>query len=897
MLMAGECAFTSWWRPLGRNDRWAVLVLVVLPTMIFGLPALFGHPAIAQDNLIQNFPLRVLTGEQLRSGHLPLLNTLANSGTPLLGGMNAGSFFPLTLLFVIPAPILMWVVNLVVVYAAAGIGLFALLRWYRISTWSAFVPAVLYSLTGAMNGQLVHLGVVQGFALLPWYVLAIVSLERTVSGWAHGARLGERVSSAAPSVLGITALWALTTLSGEPRAIAEMELLGAVLILIGVLAPRARPAPSWPRRVEFVIANAVGIAWGALIGLAQLLPGWSFINISQRTGLGYQFFGAGSLPVRWTSLLLIPDLVGGNGVAKQPAYFTHYNLPEVTGYVGVVALIATFAFVLRVTRRGWREAERPFVPFLVVGLVGLLATWGYYTPVGHLFRAIPLFGSTRLQSRNIILVDLAVLVLLGWWLDEFRHEASDARSSGGLRAWLALAPALAVVALSGALLIDGEPILRWLGVSTSASALVQYQRPTLVAHLLVAAGLVFVIRWWRSRPTRMRWLHVLVAVDALLFFAFTTTGLVGGRSSPMPSPTAAAAHLGTAGRFALIDPSGAHQGLYETLGAPNVNVFTGLASVQGYGALVNALYGNVTATHPMFSLDPCQLADGTFRQLRLETVVVSSDKLATPVTGPMPNPKACLPLRPTVRTERFFGQLLPVRTVVLASVNHRRISTGTVSVQLLNHAGRRVGPVLSATGAASLTFDFSSYHRESAGIVVSAPERAIFNFAEVVTRGDPRHEYRLATAFQQALATPGWRLAQTTGTVAYFRATSLRPPSWLGSNGGRSRVVAIHDTAYGDSWVTVHAVAPTILKRSMEWIPGWRASAQNTKTHETITLHVVRSGLIEQVAVPRGDWTVHFYYHAPHIELGLIGTGVGLVGWLGALEVTRRRRRRARVPS
>ncbi len=895
--MAGEAASTPWWRPLGRGDRLAVLILIALPVVVFGLPALFGHPAIAQDNLIQNFPLRVLTGEQLRGGHLPLLNVLANSGTPLLGGMNAGSFFPLTFLFVIPAPILMWVVNLVAVYAGAALGLFALLRWYRISTWSAFVPAVLYAFTGAMNGQLVHLGVVQGFALLPWYALAIVSLERTVSNWRHGLGVGERLRSAAPAVLGVVAIWALTTLSGEPRAIAEMELLGTVMIAFSVLSPRARPAPSWRRRAEFVLANAVGIAWGSLVGLAQLLPGWSFITISQRTGLGYQFFGAGSLPVRWTSLLFIPDLVGGNGVAHQPAYFTHYNLPEVTGYVGVAALIAAVAFVLRVTRHGWRNAERPFVAYVVVGVVGLLATWGYYTPAGHLFRALPLFGSTRLQSRNVILVDLAVLVLLGWWLDEFRRDVSLGRDAGRLRAWFALAPALAVVALSGALLIDGAPILRWLGVSKSASGLVDFQRPTLIAHLVVAVGLVFVVRWWRHRPTRMRWLYGIVAVDALLFFTFTSTGLVGGRSSPMPSAGAAATHLGTEGRFALIDPSGAHQGLFETLGSPNVNVFTGIASVQGYGSLVNALYGNVTATHPMFSLNPCQLADGTFRQLRLETVAVSSDKLATPVTGPMPRPTLCLPLRASVQTERFFGQLLPVRTIVLASVYNRRISTGTVSVQLLNHAGRRVGPVLSATGAASLSFNFSTYHGVSAGIVVNAPNRAIFNFANVVARGEPVREYRLATLFQQALSTPGWRLAQTVGTVAYFRATSLRPAAWLGSRSGSSRVVAIRDTSYGDSWITVHAAAPTILKRSMEWIPGWRASAQNVKTHQTVALHVVRSGLIEQVVVPRGDWTVHFYYHAPHIELGLIGTGVGSLAWFGALVFIRWERRRARVPT
>ncbi len=895
--MAGESASTPWWRPSGRADRWALLILLVLPIVIFGLPALFGLPAIAQDNLIQNFPLRVLTGEQLRSGHLPLLNTLANSGTPLLGGMNAGSFFPLTLLFVIPAPILVWVLNLVVVYAGAGVGLFALLRWYRISTWSAFVPAALYAFTGAMNGQLVHLGVVQGFALLPWYALAIVALERTVSRWPHGMALRARLVSSAPSVLGIAAIWALTTLSGEPRAIGEMELLGAVLIAIGVLAPRANPAPSWPRRAEFVLANAVGIAWGALIGLAQLLPGWSFINISQRTGLGYQFFGAGSLPVRWTSLLLIPDLLGGNGVLHQPAYFTHYNLPEVTGYVGVAALVATAAFVLRATRRGWQGAERNFVPFLIIGVVGIFATWGYYTPVGHLFWAIPLYGSTRLQSRNIILVDLAVLVLLGWWLDEFRRGASHARDRGQVRTWLALTPALAVALLSGALLVDGQPILRFLGVSSSASGLVRYQRPTLLAHFALAVGLVVVVRWWRTRTTRMHWLYAIVAADALLFFTFTSTGLFGGRASPMPSQVAAAAHLGTDGRFALIDPSGAHQGLYETLGAPNVNVFTGLASVQGYGSLVNALYGNVTATHPLFSLDPCQLANGTFRQLRLETVVVSSDKLATPVTGPLPAPQSCLPLRPALRTARFFGQLLPVHTVVLAAVNNRRVSTGTVSVQLLNYDGHLVGPVLSATGAASLTFDFSSYHHESAGFVVTAPDRAIFNSAEVATRGAHPREYRLATLFQQALATPGWRLHQTIGTVAYFRATSLRPPAWLGSKAGHSRVVSIRDTAYGDTWVTVHDVGPTILKRSMEWIPGWRASAENTATHRTVSLHVVRSGLIEQVVVPRGDWTVHFYYHAPHIELGLLGTGGGLVAWLGAVEYLRRERRRARVPT
>src|SRR6202167_1600869 len=103
---------TRGWRRLARGDRWALLVIVGLPVLIFSVPALLGHPALAQDNLIQNFPLRVLTGQQLDSGHLPLLNPLSDSGTPLLGGMNAGSFFPMTLIFAVLPAIFAWVLNL-----------------------------------------------------------------------------------------------------------------------------------------------------------------------------------------------------------------------------------------------------------------------------------------------------------------------------------------------------------------------------------------------------------------------------------------------------------------------------------------------------------------------------------------------------------------------------------------------------------------------------------------------------------------------------------------------------------------------------------------------------------------------------------------------------------------
>jgi hypothetical protein len=78
---------TSW----RRGDVVAVVLLVALPTVIFGLPALLGHAVLPGDDLGQNFPLRILAGREIRDGHLPLFDPYIWSGAPLLAGWNAGA--------------------------------------------------------------------------------------------------------------------------------------------------------------------------------------------------------------------------------------------------------------------------------------------------------------------------------------------------------------------------------------------------------------------------------------------------------------------------------------------------------------------------------------------------------------------------------------------------------------------------------------------------------------------------------------------------------------------------------------------------------------------------------------------------------------------------------------
>jgi hypothetical protein len=290
-----------WWRPLAKIDQSAILAIVLIPTLLFSIPAFFGHPAITSDNLIQNFPLRALVGKIFATGHLPLMNVYINSGSPLLGGMNAGAFYPLTLLFAFLPAQLAWVINLVAIYATSALGMYALLRWHRLSPVGSLAAALSFTYTGAMLGQLVHMAVVQGYALIPWFVLVYLSLARRLRDLSDSATFREIVARVRTSIVWFAVLLGLTFLTGEPRAIAEIELLGLIVVPSILLIRSSYFLVTWKKRISYVVTLGVGGLFGVGLGMCQLLPGWAFIGSSNRSELSYWFFGSGSLAVKWSA--------------------------------------------------------------------------------------------------------------------------------------------------------------------------------------------------------------------------------------------------------------------------------------------------------------------------------------------------------------------------------------------------------------------------------------------------------------------------------------------------------------------------------------------------------------------------------------------------------------------
>jgi len=193
-----------------RGDVVAVAILIALPVLVFGIPALAGHTVLPGDDFSQNFPLRVLAGRQIRGGHLPLYDPYIWSGAPLLAGWNAGAAYPLTFLFAVVPPAAAWTLNMIGTWAVAGLGMFVFLRALRLASLPSLLAALSFAFAGAMSAQVAHFGLIAGMSWVPVQLLAVLRLTQTRS-----------TVSRLRWIAALAATVGLTILAGEPRAIAN----------------------------------------------------------------------------------------------------------------------------------------------------------------------------------------------------------------------------------------------------------------------------------------------------------------------------------------------------------------------------------------------------------------------------------------------------------------------------------------------------------------------------------------------------------------------------------------------------------------------------------------------------------------------------------------------------
>ena len=921
--------------PPGR--RWpgeatAVLLLLVLPVLVYGVPALLGHPVLPGDDLTQNFPLRVLAGQEIRSGHLPLYNPYIWSGAPLLAGWNAGAAYPFTFLFAVAPPVAAWTLNMILTWAIAGLGMFAFLRALRLACAASLLGALSFAFAGAMSAQVAHFGLVAGMSWVPVQLLCVLRLSQP-------RRMPSRL--AWTGILAGT--FGLTILAGEPRAIDDAGLIVLLYAAwqIARLGRRFGPA---------ALSVAAGLALGACLGAVQWLPGLAVVGSSQRGVSSVALFNSGSLPHRWLLLMLVPDLLGGSGSFGQPAFLANYNLAEVTGYVGILPLVAATALLGRVRLRP-RPPE--WLVWHVMALAGFVLALGGNTPVGSLLVHLPLFSSQRLQSRNILIADLALAVLLAYWADQpfrtgdRRFLRLRGRRGPDLETVLALLPPLAVLGVVTLGLCWGAGLLRWLRVSPGATSLDGLLKPGLVPYVLIAVGaIVFVVAGRRLRPVvRSRWLTGFVLADLVVFTLLAVVAVLPGLGSSdrgtgatagAPAPAAVTrtagraaaaqtpaaqtpaaqtplarpiADLGYPGRFAVYDPDQLDQQDLSRLGAPDLNVINHTPSIQGYSSLVSGFYASATGSHRATGdgqdvLDPWAVRTGVLDQLGTSVLLTVPAYLTTrsgaaaagkAVASPGSAATGHRDVPAHHRATWYFAEPLGVTRLEVPDADAWQDAAEGTRIGLLTSSGATRWFTAAAAGPARLAISLPRA-LTSVAVVAQAGGRPDRLGPASVTDTDGR-VFVADGQLQDALIPPRWGYAGRDGSLAvfvdHFASGLFRLQAIPGRPAQGASVRRVAGSATAPAAAAVFSPHGVRVIRSVAAIAGWSAT-WHPRRGPAAALAVRRDGLVQAVDVPSGPGVVTWRYRPPGFRMGfalsLGATALILLALIGGLLVSRSRR-------
>jgi hypothetical protein len=928
-------------RPAGR----LAALFVALSAAAFALPAALGATWLVSDNLIQNFPLRLLVGTDLRHGHLPLWNPYLWSGSPLLAGFNAGAAYPTTVLFAVLPGTLAWVLNQMAVEVVAALGVLALLRVLGRSWLAAGLAAGAFAFGGFMAAQSVHLDLVQAAAWLPWAFVALDRLAHRPDG-----------RSAAPWVALLGASLGLMILSGAVEPIFDG---GIALAIYGVwLLGRTHG----PRRLHILLGSAAGVAVGLALAGAQLIPGAAFQAQSQRAMHSYLYFASGSMNKSLTVLGLDPLLLGG-AHSFPLAFLGTFNLPEISSYIGILPVMGLVGLLARGHRRA-PEAGQWWIWYVIL-IVGLFLTWGGFTPLAHLFYDIPVFNRQRLLNRNLLEVDLALAVIFATWVDRMFTPLTGAAPvdtvsvdfvsvDRGARRWtsdivLPLVPVVGVIALQVTLLAGGpwfDHLIHVPGAVTRSSLWPLIAALSLPSTIAVGAGLL--VRYRARLRHRLPALLIAVMVVDLAVFNIgiqsvpdkSDAGTTHSATATQLAALVKAAGQGAAGglhRVGMFDPDRFHPVEANRIGQPDMTMLRSLDSVQGYGAVVDEQYDAATGTHLQLNLTPAALSGETFGQLDLGVLVSVPEYFihlvnrppgytgsilngAPPLPPVGPNPAAppdrsppaptpagdfvfASPPSPTAtrspgaaRTQ-YFGTVLSVTAVTVPLVSSA--DTGALRIGLVSADGKQttwLGAPTPLAGKSEITVP--SDPRAASGIVLLSTTTTV-TVGDVVLRTAGQGTYRVDGSLRDIVAPPMWNYVANVGFFDVFYQPTARGRAWVtGDPSATAHVVS--DTPWGDETIRVDTQHRATLVRSVQFATGWEATITSVSSGRAAAtargVAVQRSGLVQTVTVPAGVHLVRFTYHPVRVFQGLAVSAVGLVALvLCALWpiVVRQRRRRS----
>jgi hypothetical protein len=352
-------------------------------------------------------PGRVLVGQLIRRGQMPVWTNQLCSGLPLAGapadpiGLAAFTLLP-------PAAALDLFV-IVLLFVAAH-GAYGLARRFGAHRPGAVVAGLAFAGSGYIAAQLKHLGII---STVVWLPVGLLLIDRVLVADLDGRAGGRRAFSTA--LFGL--VFAEQVLSGFPQSAYICALVYGSFALFRTLGDRRRPEAL---RVRLTRLGGLGVAvlLGAAAGAVVLLPLFQLGNVSDRAEpLGYLWSTRIAYWPPNVLTFLVPYLFGdvsNNTYTGPPIFWENY------GYVGLATVLLACYGPLR------KRTPAAIAFTILMTIVAFLLVLGRATPAFRIvYELVPGMKLFRFPTRFLIVVDLGLALLGAYGLTELCSQLEE----------------------------------------------------------------------------------------------------------------------------------------------------------------------------------------------------------------------------------------------------------------------------------------------------------------------------------------------------------------------------------------------------------------------------------------------------------------------------------------
>ena len=404
-----------------------------------------------RESVVQGYSWLQFAITSIRQGSLPIWDPYTLSGHSFTGEMQTGAFYPFHLLLALvpfnhdsvlpPTAYNVW---FAFTHVLAACFMFALVREFGLSRFSAFIAGICFSL----GGLVARVGWPDFLESSIWLPLVFLFFLRAL-----------RASTVRRAIVDACiggVMFGMSVLAGRLHVVL-MEAL--VIVSAGIVyACSSGPEDASPRRsilfrAAIVVAVIGGMGFAA--GAVQLFPS---IEYSSRS---YRYIGdAGALPSdQKIPYAYLSDQFLPHGIALMVApYAFNGNAGEGEAsdpYIGAFPLLAAVIGI----RRYWRNLWVRYLAGLAVA--AFLFSFGSYSWLhGVLYATVPELWNLREASRMVYVADFALAILAAHGVEALVMRASEAGSAPA--GWIGLNRTLLgiVIACAAALFVPamfGKP--------------------------------------------------------------------------------------------------------------------------------------------------------------------------------------------------------------------------------------------------------------------------------------------------------------------------------------------------------------------------------------------------------------------------------------------------------